>query len=104
MRFARPTFLFLLILAGAPAAWADGLSRFQELLAAKGRADMVRFASGSSLGDNGFVLENVVVTPPPDMVEPGKVPVKPVPTRITRVTVEAIDFDSIARDKPPLFV
>ncbi len=104
MRFARPTIVFLLILAGAPAAWADGLSRFQELLAAKGKTDMVRFTSGSSLGDNGFVLENVVVTPPPDMVEPGKVPVKPVPTRITRVTVEAIDFDSIARDKPPLFV
>ncbi len=104
MRFARPTILFLLILAGASAARADGLSRFHELLAAKGKTDMVRFTSGSSLGDSGFVLENVVVTPPPDMVEPGKVPVKPVPTRIARVAVEAIDFDSIARDKPPLFV
>ena len=104
MRFARPAIIFLLLWIGAPAAWADGLSRFQELLTAKGKADLVRFTSGSSLGDNGFVLENVVVTPPPDLVEPGKVPVKPVPTRITRVTVEAIDFDSIARDKPPQFV
>lgn len=104
MRFARPAILFLLILAGAPTAWADGLSRFQELLAARGKADMVRFTSGSSLGDSGFVLENVVVTPPADMIEPGKVPVNPVPTRISRVTVEAIDFDSIARDRPPLYV
>jgi hypothetical protein len=92
------------MLSGAPAAWADGFTRFQELIAAKGKADMFRFGSGSSLGPNGFVLENVVVTPPPDMVEPGKMPVKPVPTRIARVTVEEIDFDSIARDKPPLFM
>ncbi len=104
MRFARLTFPVLLLLVGVPAAWADGFSRFQDLLIAKGRADMVRFGSGASLGANGFVLENVVVTPPPDMVEQGKMPVKPVPTRIARVSVEEIDFDSIARDKPPLFV
>jgi hypothetical protein len=104
MRLARPTILFLLILAGAPAAWADGFSRFQDLLLSRGKADMIRFASGSSLGPDGFVLENVVVTPPPELVEPGKIPVKPMPTRIARITVEAIDFDSIARDKPPLFV
>lgn len=104
MRLARPTVLFLLILAGAPTAWADGFGRFQDLLLARGKADLIRFASGSSLGPDGFVLENVVVTPPPDMVEPGRLPVKPMPTRIARVTVEAIDFDSIARDKPPLFV
>ncbi|MBX3502913.1 MAG: hypothetical protein KF889_26000 [Alphaproteobacteria bacterium] len=104
MRFARPTILVLLMLTGAPAAWADGFSRFQDLLVAKGKVDMFRFASGSSLGPNGFVLENVVVTPPPDMVEPGNIPVKPVPTRIARVSVEEIDFNSIARDRPPLFV
>lgn len=104
MRLARPTILLLLMLAGTPAAWADGFSRFQDLLIAKGKADMIRFGSGSSLGANGFVLENVVVTPPPDMVEPGSVPVKPMPTRIAKVIVEDIDFDSIARDKPPLFV
>jgi len=104
MRFARSAFLALLMLAGAPAAWADGFSRFQDLLTAKGKADMVRFGSGSSLGANGFVLENVVVTPPADMVEPGKVPLKPVPTRIARIAVEEVDFDSIARDRPPLFV
>jgi hypothetical protein len=104
MRLVRLTILFLLMLSGAPAAWADGFTRFQELIAAKGKADMFRFGSGSSLGPNGFVLENVVVTPPPDMVEPGKMPVKPVPTRIARVTVEEFDFDSIARDKPPLFM
>src|SRR5205085_2340307 len=56
------------------------------------------------LGLNGFILENVVVTPPPDMVDSAKVPVKPVPTRIARVVVEEIDFDSIARDKPPQFL
>jgi hypothetical protein len=104
MRLVRSTILFLLVLSGAPTAWADGFTRFQELIAAKGKADVFRFGSGSSLGPNGFVLENVVVTPPPDMVEPGKMPVKPVPTRIARVTVEEIDFDSIARDKPPLFM
>lgn len=104
MRLVRATFSFLLILFVAPVAWADGLSRFQELLAAKGWTDLVRFSSGSSLGLGGFVLENVVVTPPPDMVEPGKMPVKPVPTRINRMTVEEIDFDSIARNKPPLFI
>jgi hypothetical protein len=104
MRFARPTILVLLMLTGAPAAWADGFSRFQDLLIAKGKADMLRFASGSSLGASGFVLENVVVTPPPDMAGQGKVPVNPGPTRIARVSVEAIDFDSIARDKPPLFL
>lgn len=104
MRLARPTILLLLMLSGVPAAWADGFSRFQDLLTAKGKADMFRFASGSSLGLNGFMLENVVVTPPPDMVNAAKGPVKPMPTRIARVTVEDIDFDSIARDKPPLFV
>lgn len=87
-----------------PSAWADGFSRFQDLLVAKGKADMIRFGSGASLGANGFVLENVVVTPPPDMVDSGKMPVKPVPMRIARVTVDEIDFDSIARDRPPLLV
>lgn len=103
MRLVRPIVLLVLLIA-APAARADGLTRFQELLAAKGRTDMIRFTSGSSLGIGGFTLENVVVTPPPDMVDLGKMPVKPMPTRIERIVVEDVDFDSIAKDKPPLFL
>lgn len=104
MRLARATIFLLLLVFGAPAVRADGFSRFQDLLIAKGQPDMIRFGSGSSLGADGFVLENVVVTPPPDMVEPGKMPVTPVPTRIARIAVEAFDFDSVTRDKPPLFM
>ena len=53
-----------------------------------------------ALGDSGFVLEEVVVTPPPtdkDSKDP------PQPINIKAITVEDLDFDAIEKQQPPLY-
>ncbi len=47
-----------------PAA-ADGLSRFEEAIK-QAPPGSLTYKSAKSLGDSGFVLEDVVLTPPPD--------------------------------------
>ncbi len=88
----------LLYWVTVPAA-ADGLSRFQEALK-QAPDDALTYKSGKPLGDNGFVLEDVVFTPPPDATQGAKA--EPIP--IKRVTVEDFDFDSTDKNQSPNFV
>src|SRR5260370_14810172 len=80
-----------------PAA-ADGLSRFEEAMK-QAPAGSLTYKSAKALGDNGFVLEGVVVTPPPDKT-PGA---KAEPVEIKRIAVEDFDFAAIDKKPPPNF-
>jgi hypothetical protein len=81
-----------------PAA-ADGLARFKEAM--KGAPDgALTYKSGKALGDNGFVLEGVVVTPPADATPAGKTE----PIEIKRVAVEDFDFAAVDKNAPPNFI
>jgi hypothetical protein len=81
-----------------PAA-ADGLSRFKEAIK-QVPAGALTYKSATALGDNGFVLEGVVVTPPVDKT-PGA---KAEPVEIKRVAVEDFDFAAIDKNAPPKFI
>ena len=81
-----------------PAA-ADGLSRFKEAM--KGAPDgALTYKSAKALGDNGFVLEGVVVTPPADATPAGKTE----PIEIKRIAVEDFDFAAVDKNAPPNFI
>jgi hypothetical protein len=81
-----------------PAA-ADGLSRFKEAM--KGAPDgALTYKSAKSLGDNGFVLEGLVVTPPADATPAGKTE----PIEIKRIAVEDFDFAAVDKNLPPNFI
>jgi len=90
----------LIVLFAAGAAHADGLSKFNELIKAKMPPGALTYKSAKAVGDYGFALEDVVVTPPPDSTGGAKAQ----PIKIHAVTVENIDFDSIAKKAPPNFV
>jgi len=86
------------LLAG-PAS-ADGLARFEKSIKPKIPDGALTYKSGKALGDNGFVLSDVVVTPPPtdkDSKDP------PQPIAIKTITVDNLDFDAIEKEQPPLF-
>jgi len=85
-------------LAASLPAVADGLGRFDQLVKAQIPPDVLKYKNAKALGDNGFVLEDVVVTPPPDT--PGG---KAEPVAIKRIAVEDIDFASIEKKAPPNF-
>jgi hypothetical protein len=80
-----------------PAA-ADGLSRFEEAMK-QAPAGTLTYKSAKALGDNGFVLEGVVMTPPPDKT-PGA---KAEPVEVKRIAVEDFDFAAIDKKAPPNF-
>jgi hypothetical protein len=80
-----------------PAA-ADGLSRFEEAMK-QAPAGTLTYKSAKALGDNGFVLEGVVVTPPPDKTQGAKAE----PVEIKRIAVEDFDFASVDKKAPPNF-
>jgi hypothetical protein len=80
-----------------PAA-ADGLSRFEEAMK-QAPAGTLTYKSAKALGDNGFVLEGVVVTAPPDKT-PGA---KAEPVEIKRIAVEDFDFAALDKKVPPNF-
>ena len=81
-----------------PAA-ADGLARFKEAM--KGTPDgALTYKSAKALGDNGFVLEGVVVTPPADATPAGKTE----PIEIKRIAVEDFDFAAVDKNAPPNFI
>src|SRR5262245_27332555 len=107
MRFFRSVTLSSMIWAlafVAVDARADGLSQFQALIAAKAKPGTFSFGSASAQGPSGFVLTDVILTPPADAAAATPGPVRPGPVKISRLTVEAIDFDSIAKDQPPMFL
>jgi hypothetical protein len=87
------------LLTASPAS-ADGLSRFEKSIKPQIPPGALTYKSSKALGDNGFVLSDVVVTPPPtdkDSKDP------PQPIAIKTITVEALDFDAIDKQQPPLF-
>jgi len=88
----------LIFCALALPAAADGLSRFEEAMK-EAPPGTLTYKSAKALGDNGFVLEGVVVTPPPDKT-PGA---KAEPVEIKRIAVEDFDFAAIDKKVPPNF-
>jgi hypothetical protein len=89
--------IFLAAAVAAP-AMADGLQRFEQVIKPTIPPGILTYGSGTALGDRGFVLKNLVMTPPP---EPGK-PASP-PLKIESVTVEDLDYDAIGKQLPPTF-
>ena len=81
-----------------PAA-ADGLSRFEEAMK-QAPAGTLTYKSAKALGDNGFDLEGVVMTPPPDKTAGAKTE----PIEIKRIAVEDFDFAAIDKNVPPGFI
>lgn len=90
----------LLLLCGlAPPAAADGFSRFEAAMK-EAPPGSLTYKNGKALGDSGFVIEDVVLTPPPDKTPAAKAE----PIAIKRVTVEDVDFASIDKKQPPQFI
>ena len=89
---------FLACSLALPAA-ADGLSRFEEAIK-QAPAGSFAYKSGKSLGDNGFALEGVTLTPPPDATGGAKAE----PIAIKRISVEDFDFAAVDKNAPPNFV
>jgi hypothetical protein len=89
-----------LLLAGAmpSVSAADGLQKFAEALR-DAPPGVVSYQSGKALGDNGFVLEDVLVKPPADAGGS----VKTAPIHIKRLTVADFDFGSLDKDASPAF-
>jgi hypothetical protein len=85
--------------AAAPAS-ADGLARFEKSLKSQIPPDALTYKSSKALGDNGFELDDVVITPPPSSDPKAD---KPQPIKVKAITVERLDFDSIDKQQPPLF-
>ena len=88
----------LLLAAPAPPAAADGLGQFQDMLR-QAPHGVLSYESGKALGDNGFILEDVTVKPPPEATEG----VKAEPIHIDRITVDDFDFASYRQERAAEF-
>jgi len=101
---ARPLALLIagafLAFSVAVPARADGLDRFKKLIEPQLPAGSFSYKSGKALGDDGFVLQDAVFTPPPTDADKDK---KPEPIQIKTITVEHLDFAAIEKQQPPLF-
>jgi hypothetical protein len=96
-RLAAPALVFCWLVQ--PAA-ADGLSRFEEAVKTGGLPKgALTYKSAKPLGEDGFVLDDVVVTPPEEATG-----AKTEPVPIKRITVETFDFAAIDKNLPPHFV
>src|SRR5207253_2963807 len=89
----------LLLCGLALPATADGLSRFQEAMK-QAPAGSLTYKNAKALGENGFVLDDVVLTPPPDKTQGAKAE----PIAIKRVSIEDFDFASVDKNLPPNFI
>jgi len=87
------------LLTAGPAS-ADGLARFEKEIKSQIPDGALTYKSSKALGDDGFVLSDVVVTPPPTGKDSKD---KPQPINIKTVTVDHLDFDAIEKKQPPLF-
>jgi len=87
----------LFLATTAAPAKADGLERFDKLLKPKIQGNALVYKSAKALGDSGFVLEGVTITPPPDQTT------KAEPVHIKRIAVEDLDFASIEKNVAPNF-
>jgi hypothetical protein len=88
-----------ILLAVSP-AHADGLSKFNDLIKSKMPPDSLTYKSAKALGDNGFELDDVVFTAPPDATAGSKAE----PVNIKSIVVDEADFDQIAKQAPPNFL
>ena len=79
-------------------ALADGMAKFEKLIKPQLPEGSLTYKSGKGLGDNGFVLEGVVVTPPPDTPS-GKTE----PIAIKKISVEDFDFTAFEKQTPPTY-
>jgi hypothetical protein len=84
----------------ADPAFADGLSRFEKSIKPQIPAGTFTYKSGKALGDDGFVLTDVVITPPPSDTDKNS---KPQPISVKTITVEHLDFAAVEKQQPPLY-
>jgi hypothetical protein len=87
----------MVLLWVARPATADGLAQFEKAIK-EAPPGALTYKSAKALGDNGFVLEDVVVKPPEEATGP-----KTKPIAIKRVAVEDFDFASVEKNEPPSF-
>jgi len=85
-------------LAAASPASADGLARFEKLSKGQIPPGVLVYKSSKGLGDDGFQLDDVVITPPESDKDK-----KPQPVNVKTITVERFDFDSVEKQQPPLY-
>jgi hypothetical protein len=90
--------LWLGLVATSPASADDGLAQFKKSIESQVPPGALSYKSAKALGDSGFELDDVVITPPP--TDANK---KPEPIKVKAITVEALDFASINKQQPPLF-
>ena len=64
--FERLAAAAVILLATALPGAADGVSQFEQKIRPQLPPNSFTYANAKALGDNGFVLENVVVTLPTD--------------------------------------
>lgn len=83
----------------ASPVFADGLADFEKTIKPQIPPGALTYKSSKALGDDGFVLEGVVITPPPDASKNEK----PQPINVKTLTVETLDFESIEKKQPPLY-
>lgn len=91
---------FWLVLGTTAPARADGLDRFKKVIEPQIPAGTFSYKSAKALGDDGFVLQDAVYTPPPSDADKDK---KPDPINIKILTVEHFDFDSAEKQQTPLY-
>jgi hypothetical protein len=91
--------IWLGLLTASP-VFADGLARFEKSIKPQIPPGTLTYKSSKALGDNGFVLEGVVITSPPPSDPKAD---KPQPVNVKTVTVESLDFDAVEKQQPPLF-
>jgi hypothetical protein len=97
--FGRFAAAAMILLATALPGAADGVSQFEQKIRPQLPSNSFTYANAKALGDNGFVLEDVVVTPPADAIGGAKAE----PVAIKRVTVEDFDFAGLDK-RVPLFL
>ena len=97
--FGRLAAAAVILLATSPPGAADGVSQFEQKIRPQLPPNSFTYANAKALGDNGFVLEDVVVTLPVDATGGTKAE----PVAIKRVTVENLDFAGLDK-RVPLFL
>ena len=97
--FGRLAAAAVILLATALPGAADGVSQFEQKIRPQLPANSFTYANAKALGNNGFVLEDVVVMLPADATGGTKAE----PVAIKRVTVENFDFAGLDK-RVPLFL
>ena len=92
--FGRLAAAAVILLATALPGAADGVSQFEQKIRPQLPPNFLTYAKAKALGDNGFVLEDVVVT------ADGIGGAKAEPVAIKRVTVDHFDFAGLDKGVP----